>query len=68
MKQKAQELLMPMAMLTLRYDFAGGHTQGRKQRGRAVADIIMRDAFGVPKEYQLTLWQEAVCLSNAIQS
>ena len=45
--EEAQELLMTMPRLALGDDLAGGHVQGGKEVGGAMADVAVRDAFDV---------------------
>jgi hypothetical protein len=40
--EKFKKLLMPMPPMTLADDFPGGDVQRREQRGRPVADVVMR--------------------------
>ncbi len=47
--QKTQEFLMAMPRLALRDDVAGEDIKGCKQRGRAVPDIVVGQAFDVPQ-------------------
>jgi hypothetical protein len=47
MLEKGQELLMAMAWFALRNHAAIEHAEGRKQRGSAVAEIVVSDAFDV---------------------
>lgn len=45
--QEGQELLVPVAGLALGQDAAISDIQGRKERGGAVADVVVGDAFHV---------------------
>ena len=49
--QEGEELLVPMASLALCEHLACGHVQGGEQRGGAVADIIVRDAFDIAQSH-----------------
>ena len=50
--QKTQELLMPMSQLALSEDLAVGDVERRKQRGRAVANVVVCDAFEVTESHR----------------
>src|SRR5262249_61817980 len=43
--QELEELLMPVPAKAATDHFAGGHIQGREQRGRAVPGVVMRPAL-----------------------
>src|SRR5580692_7695146 len=47
MLEKTQELLMAMAWFALRNHASVKHIEGRKERGGAVAEIVVSDTFDV---------------------
>lgn len=49
--QERQEFLMPMTRLATREHGAVEHVQGREQRGRTVALVVVRDALDVTKSH-----------------
>src|SRR6185369_11444934 len=50
--QEVEELLMAMAGLALSEDRAIEHIEGRKQRRRSMAHIVVRDALDVSKAHR----------------
>jgi len=52
MPQEGQELLMAVPGLALDDDLAALHVEGGKQRRRAVAHVVMGDAFDVTQTYR----------------
>ena len=54
--QEGQELLVVMLGLALRQHGAVGDIKGRKQRGGAVADVVVGDAFDVAQAHGHTGW------------
>ena len=45
--EEGAELLGPVALVTLADHLAGRHVQGREERGRAVADVVVRAPLGL---------------------
>src|ERR1700758_4264683 len=49
MPQEIQELLVTMMAFALTQDRSSDGVEGRKQCGRAVSDIVVRDSFDIAK-------------------